>query len=357
MNDRLFALAQPYLLLAVAVTLGYALRPLLAGLLGRIVRRTSLDWDDLVLERMRPLLAPATILLLVQALNTSSPEVRDAIPGGAAFLGTLWTILAAWGALRALGLSELLVARHLAGAGADNLRQRSLATQVRVARRILAAAVVFLAFSLCLLNFEEVRKLGTGLLASAGIAGIVIGLSAQKALGNLLAGVQIAFSQPIRLDDVVVVEGEWGRIEEITLTYVVVRIWDRRTLVLPISYFLEKPFQNWTRTSADLIGTVTWEVDHTIDVDFVRAELDRLVRADPLWDGELCLLQVTASSASTITLRALVTTSDSGKGWDLRCNVREGILKFLRQRYPRSLPRSRMEMSRPESLVGLEPAT
>lgn len=356
MNERLWPLLLPYLLLAAAVALGYVLRPLLHGILSRIVRRTSLAWDDLVLDQMRPLLAPATILLLVQILNSSSPGVREAIPGGAAFLGTLWTILAAWAALRALGLAELVVAHHLAGAGADNLRHRSLATQVRVARRIFAAAVVFVAFSLCLLNFEEVRKLGTGLLASAGIAGIVIGLSAQKALGNLLAGIQIAFSQPIRLDDVVVVEGEWGRIEEITLTYVVVRIWDRRTLVLPISYFLEKPFQNWTRTTADLIGTVSWEVDHTVDVDAVRVELDRLVRADPLWDGELCLLQVTASSASSVTLRALVSTSDSGKGWDLRCNVREGILKFLRQRHPRSLPRSRMEMSRPETLREVQPA-
>ena len=357
MNERILSLLQPYLLLAIAIALGYLLRPLFLRILAWAVHRSSLTWDNLVLDQVRPLLAPATILLFVQALNAASPQVREVFPGGAALLGTLWTILAAWAALQALGLAELLVASHLASAGADNLRHRSLATQVRVARRILAAAVVFVAFALCLLNFEEVRKLGTGLLASAGIAGIVIGLSAQKALGNLLAGVQIAFSQPIRLDDVVVVEGEWGRIEEITLTYVVVRIWDRRTLVLPISYFLEKPFQNWTRTSADLIGAVTWEVDHTIDVDAVRLELDRIVKADPLWDGELCLLQVTSSSSSTVTLRALVTTSDSGKGWDLRCNVREGILKFLSHRYPRSLPRSRMEMSRSAPLGEVEPAT
>lgn len=357
MNEHFLQLLQPYALIAIAVALGYLLRPLLLRILVWAVHRSSLAWDDLVLDQFRPLLAPGTILLFVQALNVASPQVREVFPGGAPLLGTFWTILAAWAALQALGLAELLVARHLAEAGTDNLSQRSLATQVRVARRILAASVVFVAFALCLLNFEEVRKLGTGLLASAGIAGIVIGLSAQKALGNLLAGVQIAFSQPIRLDDVVVVEGEWGRIEEITLTYVVVRIWDRRTLVLPISYFLEKPFQNWTRTTADLIGAVTWEVDHTIDVEAVRVEVDRIVKADPLWDGGVCVLQVTAASASTITLRALVSTTDSGRGFDLRCNVREGILKFLRQRYPRSLPRSRMELSRPESLVGVEPST
>ena len=334
----------PYLVATASVLSGFLARPVLLPLLSRIVRGTSTRWDDALLDSLRGPIAPATGLLVFQIALAASPSTRAAFPAAASVMGTAWTILVAWTILRALAAAETWVAESVAAAGSDNLRQRTLATQVRVTRRIVSATVVFLAFALCLLHFEEVRRLGTGLLASAGIAGIVVGFSAQKAIGNLLAGVQIAFSQPIRLDDVVVVENEWGRIEEITLTYVVVRIWDRRTLVLPISYFLEKPFQNWTRTSSSILGTVTIEVDHGLDVDLARAELERVVHGDPLWDGDVCGLQVTAANTRSITLRALVSSLDSGRNWDLRCNVREKMLAFLRRETPETLPRIRLDL-------------
>jgi small-conductance mechanosensitive channel len=172
----------------------------------------------------------------------------------------------------------------------------------------------------------------------------VIGFAAQKTLGNLLAGIQIAITQPIRIDDVVVVEGEWGRIEEITLTYVVVRIWDLRRLVLPIGYFLEKPFQNWTRVSADVLGTVYLVVDYTVPVDEIRAQLERIVRESNLWDRKVCGVQVTDASERGIEVRALVSAADSSKAWDLRCEVREKLIAFLQQNYPGSLPRVRAEI-------------
>lgn len=335
--------SEPLLALAASLLAGFATRPLLVPLLARVARGTDAAWDDLLLRVVRGPLAPATAILAFHAASVLSPATRAAFPSAPAVLGTAWTILAAWTILRALGVAESVVAERVASAGPDNIRQRSLATQVRVARRIVAAAVVFLAFALCLLHFEEVRRLGTGLLASAGIAGVVLGFSAQKAIGNLLAGVQIAFSQPVRLDDVVVVEGEWGRVEEITLTYVVVRIWDRRALVLPISHLLEKPFQNWTRTSASILGTVLLEVDHATDVEAVRAELARVVRDDPNWDGDVCSLQVVDAGTRTIRIRALVSSADSGRGWDLRCAVREKLLAFLARERPGDLPRVRVD--------------
>ena len=183
------------------------------------------------------------------------------------------------------------------------------------------------------------------MLASAGVAGIVIGFAAQKSLATLLAGFQIALTQPIRIDDVVIVEGEWGRIEEITLTYVVVRIWDLRRLIVPITYFIEQPFQNWTRVSADILGTVFLYVDYNVPVDAVRKELTRLLEASPLWDRKVNVLQVTDSKEGTVELRALASASDAGRAFDLRCDVREKLVAFIQQNYPESLPRLRASLS------------
>ena len=191
------------------------------------------------------------------------------------------------------------------------------------------------------MHFESFRQLGAGLLASAGVLGIIVGFAAQKTLGNLLAGVQIAITQPIRVDDVVVVEGEWGRIEEITLTYVVVRIWDLRRLVLPISYFIEKPFQNWTRTSASILGTVFLHLDYTVPVGAVREELERLVQQSTYWDGEVVRLHVTNTTERTMELRALVSAANSSDAFELRCELREQLVAFLQAHHPGSLPRLR----------------
>ena len=200
-----------------------------------------------------------------------------------------------------------------------------------------------MALSLVLMSFEAVRKIGTGLLTSAGIAGIIVGFAAQKSLANLLAGFQIAFTQPIRIDDVVVVEGEFGNIEEITLTYVVVRIWDQRRLVLPINYFIEKPFQNWTRSSSEVLGTVFIYVDYTLPIEPVRAELERLATESPLWDKRVCKLHVTDAKEKTLELRALVSARDSGTAFDLRCDIREKLVDFIQKNYPDSLPKTRAE--------------
>lgn len=226
----------------------------------------------------------------------------------------------------------------------DNLRARKIYTQTQTIRRILVVYIIILAVVLILMGFEPFRQIGVGLLASAGLVSIVIGLAAQKIFGNFLAGVQIAFTQPIRVDDVVIVENEWGHIEEITLTYVVVRIWDLRRLILPLSYFIEKPFQNWTRISADIIGTVFIYTDYTVPVSSVREELERIVKHSPLWDGKVWALQVTNTSERSMELRALVSAADSGKAFELRCEVREKLIGFIKSKYPDALPKTRAEM-------------
>ncbi|HVW12392.1 MAG TPA: mechanosensitive ion channel domain-containing protein [Mucilaginibacter sp.] len=201
--------------------------------------------------------------------------------------------------------------------------------------------IVVVSLAIILLSFNSVRKLGAGLLTGVGIGGIILGIAAQKPLGNLLAGLQIAFTQPIRIDDVLVVEGEWGRVEEITLTYVVLAIWDQRRLVLPITYFTEKPFQNWTRTTSQILGTVFLYVDYTFPVDGLRAELDRLLKASKLWDKRVGILQVTDSKPDVIELRALMSASNSSDAFDLRCYVRENLLKYITAHMPGSLPQRR----------------
>jgi small-conductance mechanosensitive channel len=223
----------------------------------------------------------------------------------------------------------------------DNLKERKIRTQLQFVRRVAIVIIILVTLSLILLSFESVRKLGTGLLTGVGIGGIIIGFAAQKSLGNLLAGFQIAFTQPIRIDDVLVVEGEWGRVEDITLTYVVLNIWDQRRLILPINYFIEKPFQNWTRTTAELLGTVFLYVDYSVPVDKLREELTRLLKASPLWDQRVGILQVTDAKENTLELRALVSARNSSQAFDLRCYVRENLIKFLADNFSESLPRHR----------------
>ncbi len=226
----------------------------------------------------------------------------------------------------------------------DNVRARSMHTQMRVIANIIVVVIALLTVSLMLMSFPKVRHIGVSILASAGIVGVVIGFAAQKTLGDLIAGIQIAIAQPIRLDDVVVIENEWGWIEEITLTFVVVRIWDLRRLVVPISYFLEKPFQNWTRTSADLLGTVFIYTDYTVPVKEVRNELTRILKNSTKWDKKVDVLQVTNATDKTVELRALMSAADSPAMWDLRCEVRENLLEFLQRSFPECLPRIRIEM-------------
>jgi small-conductance mechanosensitive channel len=227
--------------------------------------------------------------------------------------------------------------------GADDFGGRRLQTQIRVLARTANVLIVLLAVALVLTTFPSVRHVGASLLASAGVAGIVAGFAARPVLGNLIAGLQIGLSQPIRLDDVVIVEGEWGVIEEITGTYVVIRIWDDRRLVVPLQWWIEHPFQNWTRHSTQLLGTVILWVDYGMPVEPLRAELLRVCEAAPEWDRRVALLQVTEASERALQVRALVSAGDAGRTWDLRCRVREALVAFVQREYPDGLPRVRAD--------------
>jgi hypothetical protein len=197
-----------------------------------------------------------------------------------------------------------------------------------------------------LMTIPGVRQFGASLLASAGLAGLALGIAAKPVLSNLIAGLQIAMAQPIRLDDVVIVKGEWGRIEEITGTYVVVRIWDERRLIVPLNYFIENPFENWTRRTAELIGTVFLWVDYRLPMAPARTELERLCREAPEWDGRVCVLQVVDANEHAMQLRALVSAPDSSRAWDLRCRIREGLIAFVQREYPDYLPTTRVRWQR-----------
>jgi small-conductance mechanosensitive channel len=226
----------------------------------------------------------------------------------------------------------------------DNLKARKVYTQINVLEKVANFIIIVLGIGLILISFESIRQIGVGLFASAGVAGIIIGFSAQKAIGTLIAGVQIAITQPFRLEDAVVVEGEWGWIEEINLNYVVVRIWDQRRLVLPSTYFLEKPFQNWTRSSSDIIGSVFIHTDYTISFDALRSELDRILELTDLWDKKVKVLQVTDAKEFTVETRILVSAKNSPTAWDLRVYVREKMVEFIQKNHPESLPKTRISL-------------
>jgi small-conductance mechanosensitive channel len=227
----------------------------------------------------------------------------------------------------------------------DNREARGVYTQVTVLRKVAMFVIGVIALACMLMVFDSVRQVGAAIIASAGVAGIVVGFAAQRSLGALVAGFQIALTQPIRMDDVVIVEGEWGRIEEITLTYVVVHIWDERRLIVPITYFLEKPFQNWTRTSAELLATVFLYVDYSVKVEAIREKLTSILEESELWDRKVNVLQVTDATEQTVQVRALASASDASRAWDLRCEIREHLIRFLQQEQPGSLPRLRLDQS------------
>lgn len=224
---------------------------------------------------------------------------------------------------------------------------RRIQTQFQMLRRIVIILVVVLALAVTLMTFPPIKQIGESILASAGLASLVVGMAMRSTFSNLIAGAQIAFTQPFRLDDAVVVEGEWGWIEEIGTMYVVVRLWDLRRLVLPLSYFLDHPFQNWTRSTADLLGSCFLYTDYTAPLDAIREELRRICGSTPLWSGKVCVLQVTDCKEQTMQLRALMDARNSSEAWDLRCLVREKLIDFLQKNYPQSLPRIRGEFDVP----------
>jgi small-conductance mechanosensitive channel len=230
---------------------------------------------------------------------------------------------------------------------ADNLEARRILTQTRVLARIAIGIALFAGVAFILMTFPRARQFGASLLASAGLSALVIGLAAKSVFGNLLAGLQIALSQPIRIDDVLIVQGEWGRVEEITSTYVVMKIWDERRLVIPLQWFIDNPFQNWTRTTSQIIGSVFFWVDYTTDLEPLRKEATRLAQGSKDYDGRVCLLQVVDTSERAMKLRLIVSSPSAGQSWDLCCLVREGVIALMQREQPGALPRIRAEMQEP----------
>ncbi|MDO1529869.1 mechanosensitive ion channel family protein [Fulvimonas sp. R45] len=329
---------------AAALLLAALLRSVAYAVLRRLTRRHPvaagmIDRASAPMEWLMPLLMLVIALRMLPEAATLGPVV---------VLRRLLTIalvaVATWLAVRCIGALEEAALRRYPVDVADNLRARRVATQVRVLGRTADILAILLGAAAILLTIPGVRQLGASLLASAGVAGLVLGLAAKPVLSNVVAGLQIAVTQPIRLDDVVIIQGEWGRIEEITGSYVVVRIWDERRLVVPLNWFIENPFQNWTRTSAQLIGTVFLWLDYRVPLAPLRGELERLCRDAPEWDGRVCVLQVTDANERAMQLRALVSSVDSGRNWDLRCRVREGLIAYVQANHPDALPRWRGEM-------------
>ncbi|MHB8262423.1 MAG: mechanosensitive ion channel family protein [Acidimicrobiales bacterium] len=333
---------------------------ILAGCLvgGYIIQAVGIALAVVIARRRRHVLAqasfqhlkgPVRILLPFMAMAAALPEVR--LPGylrgwfdhGA---GVVIILAIAWLAIRLISVAEdVILEKHTlvnTGQGDTDKAQR-IHTQVRLLRSVVAVIILVIAVGAILMSFGKVRTYGASLLASAGIIGIVVGLAAQPIMTNLLAGAQIGIAQPFRVDDVVVINGHWGRIEEISLTYVVVRVWDLRRLVLPISWFVQNPFENWTRSGADLLSYVHLEVDYRAPIEEIRNELHRVLKSSPRWSGSVWNLQVTGAGPSTLQVRALMGARNSQDGWDLQCEVREKLIGFLQGKHPEALPRIRLE--------------
>ena len=325
-----------------SVAVGVLLTMLLGQVLNRTVARHGLPRRILDAIR-RPARLFSVALVLGAVVRASS--LPEGWRGFLAPLSLAVAILAAgWVVLIAADVIARRATEGLDLEDEDNLEARRQITQVRVLRQAAKIVIGLLTAGFALWVFEPVRHVGTSLFASAGVAGIVLGLAARPVFSNLIAGVQIALTQPIRIDDVVVVEGEWGRVEEIGATYVVIRIWDLRRLVVPLAYFIEQPFQNWSRESAEILGAVHWHLDWTAPVGAMRAKLDELVRASPDWDGQVVGLQVTGTRPEVIEVRAVMSAHNSGNAWNLRCAVREEMIAWLQAEHPGALPRRRSEV-------------
>ena len=350
--NRLPALLWDGILVALAIIIGLIVKFMLSLLLRRKPRnKPAFSFSRSLLSRLSK---PFTWFLPLLAFNFLLPLMKIRADIGQFLNKAIEILLVVSFANVLIGLIKVFedyVYHTFDIDKADNLKERKIRTQLLFIRRLAVSLIIILTVCAILLSFNNLRKIGTGLLTGVGVGGIIIGFAAQKSLGNFLAGFQIAFTQPLRIDDVLVVEGEWGRVEEITLSYVVLKIWDQRRLILPINYFVEKPFQNWTRNTADILGTVFLYLDYTIPLEPLRTELTRLLDANPLWDRRVNIMQVTNSSERTIEVRALMSAANSGNAFDLRCDVREGLITFVQENYPQCLPTTRLAGPRPSSGV------
>lgn len=303
---------------------------------------------------------PLRLALIVFGLSIALPlaPIDARIAGGLSrAMHVAFIALLGWIAMVAVQIFTQVYLKRFRIDTEDNLLARKHVTQIGILKRAADVLIFIITLGFMLMSFEEVRQYGVSLFASAGVAGIAVGLAARPLLSNLIAGVQIAMAQPIRIDDAVLVEGEWGTIEEITTTYVIIKLWDWRRMVVPLSYFIEKPFQNWTRETSALIGSVMLYLDYTAPIEKMRAKLNQIARESPLCDGRVIVLQVSDAKEHTIEVRALVSARSAPAAWDLRCEVREKLIDFLRTEYPDALPRTRQQIVTLDTATELAPRT
>ena len=337
----------------LALVVAFVLTTVIAGVVRRLGRRSPLV-GDFARRVRRPLRALLMVIAVWIAIRLVTNPGVGWLPAVEHLMLILFIIMGAWfiGAL-AFVVEDSVLKRYRTDV-ADNRHARRVRTQISLVRRLTVALIVVLAMSGVLLTFPQARAAGASLLASAGLISIVAGLAAQTSLANVFAGMQIAFTDAIRVDDVVVLEGEWGRIEEITMTYVVVHLWDDRRLIMPCTYFTNTPFQNWTRRAAELLGTVEIDVDWDVPLAPMRAELKRLLETSPLWDKRVGILQVTDAVGGFVRVRALASAADAGTLFDLRCYVREGLVDWLHRVAPQGLPRTRLMRGAPDVELDLD---
>lgn len=338
--DQVVAVA----IVALAVIIAYSLHKTVRRLVRKVLA-PRYPYVITVIQQMRGVTRLGIILLALSIAVPVAPFDSQTVE----WIGRLMLIaviaMIGWAAITALKIAADLYLLQFRIDTEDNLLARKHYTQVRVLTRTVDVLVIILTVSAALMTFEPVRQYGVSLFASAGVAGLVAGLAARPVLSNLFAGVQLAMTQPIRLDDAVIVEGEWGTVEEITSTYVVVKIWDWRRLIVPLTYFIEKPFQNWTRETSALIGAAMLYVDYRAPVSVIRDKLRQIAEASPNWDRRVVALQVTDCKEETLELRCLVSAPSAGAAFDLRCEVREKLVDFLQREHPQALPRKRADLA------------
>jgi len=344
--QNLLGLAPPALVATILVAIAVAAALVLHAIFVRLLTRGVNGRHPFVLSLVTSTRGPTRLALMIFVVRLVIPllslqptqiEVIDRV------LELAFAILLGWIALAAVDIAASLYLRRYRTDVEDNLLARKHVTQVRILARAMGTLIVVITIGACLMTFDSVRQYGVTLFASAGVAGLIVGLAARPLLGNLIAGVQLAFSQPIRIDDAVVVENEYGVIEEITSTYVVVRLWDLRRLIVPLTYFIEKPFANWTREGSAIIGSVLLHLDYTAPIAPLREKAHEIVTQSPLWDGKVVNLQVTDATEQTIEVRVLVSARSAGAAFDLRCEVREKLIDYVQQHWPGALPQRRLQ--------------
>jgi small-conductance mechanosensitive channel len=339
-----------------ALLIGMLIYLVLFSVLSRLANRDNSLLNTILVDCMRAparMLLPLFSLMLLLPSLSISVEMRDVVQH---IFSLSLIVLITWLVIAITIASRDIIIRRYDIDAKDSFKARAVYTQLTMVVKVILVIIVIIALASMLMSFDKIRAIGVSLLASAGIMGIIVGFAAQRSLSTLLAGLQIAITQPIRINDVVIVEGEWGIIEEITLTYVVVKIWDLRRLIVPVTFFLEKTFQNWTRSSTNILGTVFIYVDYTAPVPEIRHKLFEFLQDSKTWDREVWCLQVTNASERVLELRALMSAVDAPTSWNLRCEMREKLVDFLKETYPESLPRTR-EVRYPQGTSTSQAAT